>query len=193
MPDINDEKPDFDELDRTGDMPEETEPDKLDLPGDELLQPDEATEDEKSETEKETKDQETGELEAEEEPEEKNKQELYVEAAVIATVCVGILAGTFYGAASEGLFYCSMLSIYLLAISAIPYVLWKSHETNTLYRVLLAITLAAILTAIMCMLSELKRYDYDVKAEGAQSISAVIATSHATSRTKPHCVYRPLL
>ncbi len=165
MPDINGEKPDFDELDRTGDMPEETEPDKL----------------------------EAGELEAEEESEEKNKQALHIEAAVIATVCVGILAGTFYSAASEGLFYCSMLSIYLLAISAIPYVLWKARETNTLYRVLLAIALAAILTAIMCMLSELKRYDYDIKAKDAQLISAVIMTSHATSRTISHCVYRPLL
>jgi len=199
------EKPDFDELEPLDDldMPEDVDPSAdLDFTEPDFTEPDFT---EPGETDGAAEQAAIGdvqfepEVEAEEvEPQEKpkpaSKLPLIVELVVFLGVCGGVLAWTYFEFAdSEGLFFWSILAIFLLALVSIPFVLWKSRKTCTPYRVMLALSLAAILTAAFCLFLELKTYDYDIKAEGAkqraQATPAVQFGPSTTSATDwPICV-----
>ena len=200
MSDVEGEKPDFEELDLPGEpaeepgLPELELPDaeaeepgipQLDLPGEAPEEFAPVTEDE-SELPKMAEEDETAESqedqigesqpeESEEEPKPESKWPLYAELAGIAAGCLAVIGGTYYAvASSEGLFFWAMLCIYLLALLFLPYVLLKTRNTCTPYRVMLALSLAAILTAVFYLLLELKTYKYDIKAEGAKQRAALI-------------------
>jgi len=118
---------------------------------------------------------EEGEEEEEEEDEgelvrKRKKLFLIVEIAGLAIVCIGMLAGTYFGIAecqADRAFW-GVLNAYVLSLVFIAYTLWKARETETPYRVMLAISLSAILTALFCLFLELKTYDYDINAETAK-------------------------
>ena len=199
------EKPDFDELEPLGDldMPEDVdlsadldfaEPDFAEPDFTEPAEMDEAAElpaigDMQFEPEDEAE-----EAESEEKPKPTSKLPLIVELVVFLGVCGGVLAWTYFEFAdSEGMFFWSILAIFLLGLVSIPFVLWKSRETCTPYRVMLALSLAAILTAAFCLFLELKTYDYDINAEGAkQRTQATPAAQFGPSTTSaadwPICV-----
>jgi len=199
---VEGEKPDFEELDLPGEAAEQPGAPELDLPGEAAEQPGvpeldlsgEVPEEsepgavDESELPKMAEDDETAESQedqigepeqekTEEEPKHKSKWPLYAELAGIAAGCLAVIGGTYYAvASSEGLFFWAMLCIYLLALLFIPYVLIKTRKTCTPYRVMLALSLAAILTAVFYLLLEIKTYKYDIKAEGAKQRAAVIPT-----------------
>jgi hypothetical protein len=59
-------------------------------------------------------------------------------------------------------------ALYVIAVGFIPYGIWKDRKTSTVYTVILACALAAVLTAVFCMWLEWGRYQFDVKARGAK-------------------------
>ena len=59
-------------------------------------------------------------------------------------------------------------ALYIIAVGFIPYGIWKDRETSTVYTVILACALAAVLTAVYCLWMEWGRYQFDVKARGAK-------------------------
>jgi hypothetical protein len=59
-------------------------------------------------------------------------------------------------------------AIYLIALAAIPYGLWKGRQMLDVYVLLLACALAAVLTAVYFMCLEIGRYRYDIKAREAK-------------------------
>ncbi len=46
--------------------------------------------------------------------------------------------------------------------------LWLGHKTNTVYVVILGCVLAAVLTAVYCLWTEMERYNFDIKAQEAK-------------------------
>ncbi len=126
-------------------------------------------------------DEEEEEVDQEALAEKRKKLLLILELVSLLFVCGGIIAGTFYGIdelyryevlglGSPDWFYWAMLNVYLLSLMFIAYTIWKCRETGTAYRVFLAFALAGILSAVFCLLMELKRYEYDVNAKsGSQS------------------------
>ena len=189
MPDIEGEKPDFDESDLPGNVPEELNPLDLDAPDNLLEEPGQISEPTTSDDAELGQLAEAGEpagsdteepaqlqpAEVEKEPSEKQgKLPPYVEWGIVGAVCAGILGSTYFAVASTGgVFFWCVLSIYLLAMFLVAYVLWKTRETCTPYQVMLALSLLAVLTAILCVVWEMKAYDYDIKAEGAKQRAAV--------------------
>jgi hypothetical protein len=59
-------------------------------------------------------------------------------------------------------------AVYVILVGLVCYAIWKTRATNTVYTVILGCTLIAVITAVFCLLTELGRYDYDVKAQKAK-------------------------
>lgn len=59
-------------------------------------------------------------------------------------------------------------AVYLLAMIGVFYGIWKGRETNTAYSVILGCALAALLTAVFFVWTDLDRYQFDIKARGAK-------------------------
>ena len=73
-------------------------------------------------------------------------------------------------------------AIYLVCIGLIPFGLWMSRESNTIYTVFLGCALIAILTAVYCLWSELGRYEFDIHAkEAKQRVSMTLPVEHGHS------------
>ena len=190
MPDVEGEKPDLDESSLLSNGPDDLKPLDLNSPDDLLGEPGPAGElapggdaelgqladfGEVAKPDAEEAAQlQPGEVE-EASSERTGKLPAYAEPGAVAAVCVGILGATYFAVASTGgLFFWCVLSIYLLAMFLVAYVLWKNRETCTLYQVMLALSLLALLTAILCVVWELKAYEYDIKAEGAKQRAAAL-------------------
>jgi len=56
-------------------------------------------------------------------------------------------------------------AVYLIALGAIFFGVWKGRETNTFYSVILACALAALLTAVFILWSEVGDYGFHLKAD----------------------------
>ncbi len=62
------------------------------------------------------------------------------------------------------------VAVYLIALGFIPYAIWKGRETSGIYTVFLALALAALLTATLCLWLEMGRYQFSVKAKDRQRV-----------------------
>ncbi len=104
------------------------------------------------------------EVPGEEVPAEKppSKWPRYLEIAILILVLLAISISAW----QQWIFIST--AIYILAVAAIPYALWKTRKTATIYTVFLGCVLAAILTAVYCLWVELGRYDFDIKAQEAK-------------------------
>jgi len=74
-----------------------------------------------------------------------------------------------------------VICAYLLALFFVPYVLWKARETGTIYRIMLALSLLAVLTAALYLVLELKTYHYDIGAQEARAGPAVQFRASSTT------------
>jgi hypothetical protein len=74
-------------------------------------------------------------------------------------------------------------AFYLIAVGCIPYAIWKGRETNTTYTALLGCALIAVLTAVYCLVLELGRYDFNVKAKRMGMSRAVQSGLDTTTAT----------
>lgn len=98
--------------------------------------------------------------------EEQSKRVVYIEWGLVACVPAILLAIAWLGLLNFS------LAIYLIAVGAVPYGLWKGGETKNFFTIILACTLIAVLTAVYFMWCELGRYGFDVKArDGKHRIS----------------------
>ncbi len=109
-------------------------------------------------------------VEEEEEEEEPSKLPLYLEVAGLIVVPLVLLAMASKDLLGQGGW--DVLSIwtalYIIGLGLIPYALWKSRETSTLYTVFLGCVLAGMLTGVYCLWMELGRYQYDINAQEAK-------------------------
>ncbi len=62
-----------------------------------------------------------------------------------------------------GLIYFSSV-VYVIAVAAVPFAMWKYRDTSTIFTVLLGCALVAILTAVYCLWREWGTYGFDSKA-----------------------------
>jgi hypothetical protein len=101
-------------------------------------------------------------------PKEKKAFKLpwYLDLAVAGAVALVLL-----GLAALHLFGFST-ALYLIAIGLIPYGVWKGGAANSIYTMILACALAAVVTAAYLLWLELERYHLDIKArEGRQRVA----------------------
>jgi hypothetical protein len=64
---------------------------------------------------------------------------------------------------------------YVVSVGLVAYAVWRGRQSNSVFTVLLACALVAILTAIYCLWLEVGRYQYDVKARDAkQRVSTLL-------------------
>ena len=95
----------------------------------------------------------------------------YLVWAVCGISCLGMLAVDgmlLFSQESSSIVFIVFLTIFWLMATAIPFLLWKGGRTNTVYVVILGISLAGILVANLLLLLELARYGGDIGAKGAQ-------------------------
>jgi uncharacterized membrane protein YphA (DoxX/SURF4 family) len=81
-----------------------------------------------------------------------------------------------------GLLYLAT-AIYLAFLIFVGVAIWIGRATNSVYTLMLACALVAVLTAVYCLLLELGRYNMDVKARSAKqhaSISRPVESRFAT-------------
>ena len=71
-----------------------------------------------------------------------------------------------YNPGNEKLFFSTAL--YIIALGFIAYGVWKSSASSTVYMVILASALVAILTAMYFLWIEIRRYNFDIKAKDAK-------------------------
>ena len=86
----------------------------------------------------------------------------YIELAavvVVAAIVLGLAAWHLLGLST---------ALYLIAVALIAYGSWKGRATNSVYTVMLACALAAIVTAAYLLWLELERYNLDIKAREAR-------------------------
>ena len=91
----------------------------------------------------------------------------YVTWAAAAGVSVLLVILAFIG-----LLYLAT-AIFLAALVLVGVGIWVGRETNSVYTVILACALVAVLTAVYCLLLELGRYNMDVKARSAKQHASI--------------------
>jgi hypothetical protein len=108
-------------------------------------------------------------LDEEEEEKEPSKLPVLLEVLAVVGVPVVLVGLYFYGKMEY------WTAGYAMAMTFIPYVLWKGRLTSTVFTVFLGCVLAAELTAIYVLFVELSRYNFDMKGRaGKQQRVAVV-------------------
>jgi hypothetical protein len=108
-----------------------------------------------------------------EEPKEPNKRALYLEIAGAVGIPLILLAIAVFHVV-----YFST-ALYLIAVGLVPYGIWKGRETNTAYSAILGCALIAVLTAVYVLWIEIGRYQFDIKASEAKGRAAVSRPAHS--------------
>jgi hypothetical protein len=63
---------------------------------------------------------------------------------------------------------CISTALYVVSMGLVSYGIWQGRRSNSIYTVLLACALAAVLTALYCLWLEAGRYQFDVNARDAR-------------------------
>ena len=95
----------------------------------------------------------------------------YLVLAFCGLSCLAVLVADvmiFSSRGSSSIVFILIFTIIWLIGTAIPFLLWKGRQTNTVYVVFLGISLAGILVANLLLLLELSTYGGDFGAKGAQ-------------------------
>ncbi|NLF07097.1 MAG: hypothetical protein GX594_03825 [Pirellulaceae bacterium] len=160
MAKVEGENPNFDELNTSGEENAPEEP-VLEDAAIEPLEPAEGAEAVAEEQPVEEPAAETEESEAEA-PEKPRKRSFLIEAVLAIGLPV-----VFVGLFLVNIIFLST-AVYLLGMCYIPLGLWMGRRSNTVFTVFLACTLAALMTASFCLWIELRRYEFDTKAQDAR-------------------------
>jgi hypothetical protein len=64
-------------------------------------------------------------------------------------------------------------AVYVACVGLIGYAIWSGRATNTVYTVILACALVAVVTAVYYLWLEMDRYHLDIKAKEAKQRSAI--------------------
>jgi hypothetical protein len=111
--------------------------------------------------------------------EEPSKLPLYLEIVLLVGIPL-ILAGLVLSSLLDW-----AIAVYVICAGLVPYMLWKSRKTNTIFTILLGCTLVAILTAILFLWVEIsKGYKGDINAREAKDRKYTISQPIEPNRSK---------